>query len=279
MSKTWLVTGAARGIGAAVVRAALAAGDRVVATGRDPAGISRAFEAQSERLLPLRLDVSEPHEAQDVVDAALEHFGGIDVLVNNAGYAQLGVFEEMEPAAVSAQFSTNVFGLMNVTRAVLPQMRRQRAGHIFNLSSIAGIRGGQGGTLYSASKFAVEGFSESLALEVAPFGISVTLIEPGYFRTDFLDASSARFATRTIPDYADQSARLRAAFEAQNRKQPGDPEKLGCLVAFLASQDKPPLRFAAGSDAINAISAKAESLSSGLAAWQALSLSTDWRQP
>lgn len=275
MNKTWFVTGAARGIGAEVVRAALAAGDRVIATGRDVAQIKASFNEASDRLLPLRLDVTVRPEAEAAVQAAVERFGRLDVVVNNAGYAQLGAFEEQEPEAAKAQFAANMFGMMNVTRAVLPVMRRQRAGHIVNLSSIAGIRGGQGGTLYSASKFAVEGFSESLALEVARFGIAVTIVEPGYFRTDFLDARSLRLASGAIDDYAEHSAALRAAFASQNHLQPGDPTKLGSLIVTLACIDKPPLRLAAGSDAVHAIRAKAESLQAAVAQWQSLSVTTD----
>src|SRR4051794_9413226 len=179
MSKTWFVTGAARGIGASIVRAALAAGDRVVATGRDPEAIAASF-GRAEAVLALRLDVTGRQEVEAAVAAALERFGRIDVLVNNAGYGHFGMFEESTPEEAERQFATNVFGLFDLTRAVLPAMRRQRAGHVVNISSVAGIRGGPGGSLYCASKHAVEGFSESLAHEVSPFGIRITLVEPGF---------------------------------------------------------------------------------------------------
>jgi NAD(P)-dependent dehydrogenase (short-subunit alcohol dehydrogenase family) len=176
MSKNWFITGASRKIGAQIVKAALAAGDRVIPTGRDPSRIRETFAGDTDRLLALRLDVTSERDARTAVAQATEHFGSIDVLVNNAGYGQFGAFEEQDSADAQRQFETNVFGLFNVTRAALEGMRMRRAGRIFNLSSIAGVRGGHGGTLYSASKFAVEGFSELLALKVAQFGIKVTQI-------------------------------------------------------------------------------------------------------
>lgn len=275
MSKTWFVTGAGRGIGAEVVRAALAAGDRVIATARDSGKLRAVFNTSSDQLLTAQLDVTDPRQAEAAVRAATDRFGVIDVLVNNAGYGQLGAFEEQEPEQAEKQFATNVFGVLNVTRAVLPVMRQQRAGRIFNISSIAGVRGGQGGTLYSASKFAVEGFSESLALEVAQFGIAVTLIEPGYFRTDFLDGSSVEHGRKTIADYLNYSATLRAALLAKNHQQPGDPAKLADVIVQLAAHDSPPLRFAAGTDAVEAIAAKLEALRAEFDQWRDLSITTD----
>lgn len=274
MSKTWLVTGAARGIGAEIVRAALAAGDQVVATGRNAARMAQAFPA-SERLLVLPLDVTDETAATTAIAGAEARFGGIDVLVNNAGYGQLGHFETHTPAEVEQQFATNVFGLLTVTRAALPGMRQRRRGHIFNLSSIAGIRGSLGGSLYCATKFAVEGFSESLSQEVAPFGIHVTLIEPGFFRTDFLDDSSVRFGSREIADYAEQSAAMRAAYAARNHAQAGDPGKLAAVMIDLARNPVPPLRLPAGSDAVEVVETKIRRLQSDLDAWRAVSLSTD----
>ncbi|XQU71491.1 hypothetical protein OJJOAM_004280 [Cupriavidus sp. H18C1] len=209
MIKTWFITGAARGIGACIARAALDAGDNVVATGRDPRPIERALPGHGERLLALRLDVTDPAQACDAVDRAVATFGRIDVLVNNAGYGQLGMFEENSADDVLKQFDTNVHGTLHVTRAVLPVMRRQRAGRIFNLSSIGGMVGFEGASIYCAAKFAVEGFSESLALEVARFGIQVTIVQPGFFRTDFLDGSSVRYGAEAIPDYVSASAALR----------------------------------------------------------------------
>ena len=275
MSKTWFVTGAGRGIGAAIVKAALAAGDRVVATGRDPAKVARAFEASPDRLLVATLDVAVHGQAEAAVEAAIERFGGVDVLVNNAGYGLLGAFEQSEPAQAERQFATNVFGVFAVTRAVLPVMRKQRAGRIFNVTSIGGLRGGPGGSLYSASKFAVEGFSESLALEIAEFGISVTLVEPGFFRTDFLDASSIRYGDKQIADYDALSQRLREFYDARSHRQAGDPAKLAKILVDLAAHEKPPLRFVAGADAVAMFETKIASVSAELAAWRSLSVTTD----
>lgn len=275
MSKTWFVTGAGRGIGAAIVKAALAAGDNVVATGRDPKKVAAAFAPAPERLLVVALDVAVAAQAEAAVAAAVAGFGRIDVLVNNAGYGHLGAFEQSEPADVERQFATNVFGVLHVTRAVLPVMRKQRAGRIFNITSIGGLRGAPGGSLYAASKFAIEGFSESLSLEVAEFGIGVTLVEPGFFRTDFLDASSVRYGEKRIADYDAFSRKLRDNYDARNHQQAGDPAKLAAALVDLASHEKPPLRFLAGSDAASIFAAKLVSLSAELEAWRALSESTD----
>ena len=268
---TWFITGAARGIGAHTVQAALAAGHNVVATARKRGSITLTHD----RLLALDLDVTDAAQAQAAVQAAVARFGRIDVLVNNAGYGQLGLFEESTAVDAQAQFATNVFGLFHVTRAVLPVMRQQRAGHVLNISSMAGIRGRAGTALYSASKFAVEGFSEGLAQELAPFGIRVTIVEPGAFRTDFLDGQSMRFGSQSIADYAAQSAELNAGFGARNHLQPGDPARLATVLLQLAAHPKPPLRFAAGSDAVTVIGAKIEALRGELEAWQGLSVTTD----
>jgi NAD(P)-dependent dehydrogenase (short-subunit alcohol dehydrogenase family) len=269
--KTWFITGAARGIGAQVVQAVLAAGHNVVATARQRSSIQTAHD----RLLALDLDVTDAAQAQAAVQAAVARFGHIDVLVNNAGYGQLGLFEENTAANAEQQFATNVFGLFHVTRAVLPVMRAQRSGHVLNLSSIAGMRGIPGGTLYCASTVAVEGFSEGLAQELAPFGIRVTIVEPGAFRTDFLDGQSMRFGSHAIADYAAQSALISAGFGARNHLQPGDPARLAAVLLQLAAHPKPPLRFAAGSDAVEIIGAKIEVLRGELEAWQVLSVTTD----
>ena len=270
--QTWFITGAARGIGAQVVQAALAAGHNVVATARKRDSITLA----DDRLLALDLDVTDAAQAQAAVQAAVARFGRIDVLVNNAGYGQLGLFEEVSPAQAQAQFDTNVFGLFHVTRAVLPVMRQQRAGHVFNLSSIGGIQGSYpGASLYCATKFAVEGFSEGLAQEVRPFGIKVTIIEPGFFRTDFLDAQSVRYGSNPVADYAAQSAEVSATYGAYNHQQAGDPAKLAQVLLQLAAHAAPPLRFAAGSDAVAVVEAKIDTLRSELEAWQALSVTTD----
>lgn len=273
--RTWFVTGASRGLGAAIVRAVLDAGNRVVAAARNRDGLVQAFGPDSDSLLSVALDVTNPGAARAAVDAALARFGRIDVLVNNAGYGHLAVFEETTAQDAQAQYDTNVFGLMHVTRAVLPAMRAQRSGRIFNISSVGGIVGGESGTLYCASKFAVEGFSESLAGEVARFGVQVTVVEPGFFRTDFLEPTSVRHGTHPIADYAEAAAALRAFYDARSRNQAGDPAKLGKALIALADAPAQPVRWAAGTDAVGMVEAKIASLKAELDAWRALSLSTD----
>jgi NAD(P)-dependent dehydrogenase (short-subunit alcohol dehydrogenase family) len=276
MSKTWFITGATRGLGADIAAAALQAGDRVVATGRQRAAVSDRLGPDSDRLLSLSLDVGDAAQAQAAVAAAVERFGSIDVLVNNAGYGYIGFFEETTPADIEAQFATNVFGLLNVTRAALPAMRAARRGHVFNLSSTAGIRGIAAGSLYCATKFAVEGFSESLAHELAPFGIHVTIVEPGPFRTDFLTPESMRFAATEVADYDARRAEMRASFEQRNGKQAGDPVRLAAAIVALAGESAPPLRFAAGAMAVQAVDAKVQSMKAELDRFRALGLATDY---
>lgn len=271
----WFITGASRGIGAETVKAALAAGDKVVATGRNRAQLEAAFGGETAHLLPLALDVTRPEQAQAAVEAAVAHFGRIDVLVNNAGYGQLGLFEEVSAAAIERQYATNVFGLFHVTRAILPVMRRQRSGRVFNLSSMGGAIGFPYASIYCSTKFAVEGFSESLALDVADFGIRVTIVEPGFIRTDFLDDRSIRYGDETIDDYAAVSARLRDEYASYNHRQGGDPAKLAAALVTLAASAHPPMRYAAGSDAFERISGKLAGVRAELEHWQALSASVD----
>ncbi len=273
--KTWLITGAARGLGAQIAHAALAAGDNVVATARSVEGARAAFTDHVERLLIQPLDVTNPTGPQAVVDAAIERFGAIDVLVNNAGYGQLGIFEESSEQDVQRQFDTNVFGLTRMTRAVLPTLRRQRSGHIINFSSIAGVVGVDMCTLYGMSKFAVEGFSVNLARDLAPLGIHVTVVEPGYFRTDFLDASSARFAGNPIGDYEEIRSKTEAAYESYNHQQPGDPAKLGPAIVQLANTKTPPLHLLLGSDAVEIVRNDLTERLAEIKAWESLSRSTD----
>jgi len=277
MQKTWFITGAGRGLGAEIAKAALRAGDTVVAAGRQLAAVSDRLGPDSERLLSVELDVNNEAQAQAAVDAAVARFGTIAVLVNNAGYGQLGLFEETTVQDAQAQFGTNLFGVFSVTRAVLPVMRAARQGRIFNVSSLAGMRGVAFGSLYCASKFALEGFSESLAQEIAPFGIRVTIVEPGPFRTDFLSAESIRFGAHAVADYDDRRAVLQASFEQRNGKQPGDPVKLAEAVVQLASEPEPPLRFVAGSIAVDSISAKLVDMQTELDHWRPLSVGTDGR--
>jgi NAD(P)-dependent dehydrogenase (short-subunit alcohol dehydrogenase family) len=275
MSKVWFITGANRGIGLEIARAALRAGDSVVATARDAGKIAGALGSQQANVLAVNLDVTQPAQAAAAVTAATQRFGRIDVLVNNAGYGQLGVFEESSSEDVQQQFRVNVFGAMDVTRAVLPVMRKQRSGHLFNITSIAGLRGGPGGSLYSATKFAMEGLSESLSLELAPFGIHVTAVEPGYFRTDFLDSSSVRHASGSIGDYAEAADKTRAFFQERNHRQAGDPAKLATALIQLANEAQPPLHFLAGTDAVGVMEMLIDRNQKELAKWRHLSSSTD----
>lgn len=275
MSKVWFITGAGRGIGAQIAKAALEAGDRVVATGRNAEQLLEVYGRFGDSVSCLSLDATREQDALAAVEAAQHRFGRIDVLVNNAGYGQLGLFEEVAAEAVERQFQTNVFGLMHVTRAVLPVMRRQRQGHILNLSSVGGFMGFDGASIYCAAKFAVEGFSESLALEVKPFGINVTIVEPGFFRTDFLDKSSVQYGSRKVADYSQTSNASRSTYESYNHKQPGDPVKLGKVIVELASMTQPPLHFVAGTDAVALASSTFERRRAEVETHAPLSVTTD----
>ncbi|RJG03195.1 oxidoreductase [Noviherbaspirillum sedimenti] len=272
MSKVWLITGASRGIGAEIARAALAAGDRVVATGRNPQSVEEALGA-SDRLLAIGLDVTIVRQADEAVKAAIDKFGRIDVLVNNAGYALLGALEECSAEEVEAQFRTNVFGLLHVTRAVLPILRAQRSGHIFNISSLAGFYGDPGASSYCGTKFAVEGLSESLSREVAPLGIHVTIVEPGYFRTDFLSGASVNHAARVISDYDETAGKARRATAEVDGKQANDPKKLAQAFVTLTNAEKPPLRFTAGADAVELLEKSLSRKKLQLDQWRELSIS------
>jgi NAD(P)-dependent dehydrogenase (short-subunit alcohol dehydrogenase family) len=276
MSKVWFITGASRGLGVEFAKAALRAGDRVVATGRKAAAVRDAVGTDSDRLLAVSLDVTDVAAIKRAVDQAVSKFGTIDVLVNNAGYGHLGYFEEASDEAVRAQFETNVFGAFAVTRTVLPVMRAARKGHIFNLSSAAGIRGQEFSSIYNSSKFALEGFSEGLAGDVAPFGIFVTIVEPGPFRTDFLTRESLRFGETPIADYDDRRAARQAAFETRNGKQPGDPVKLADAVVRLANAPKPPLRFIGGVFALDVMDKKLAAVKADIDSWRAVSAAADY---
>lgn len=274
MSRVWMITGAARGFGSEFARAALAAGERVVATGRDAAKVAAALGETSPDLLVLKLDVTVESDALAAVAAAEARFGRIDVLINNAGYPLLGALEECSMPELEAQFRTNVFGLISVTQAVLPLMRRQRSGHIINLSSMAGFKGWPGSAAYSASKFAVEGLTESLAAEVAPFGIHVTMLEPGYFRTELLSDASLCLATRELADYDAITGPMRRQIAGANGKQPGDPAKLVQAVRHIVAAENPPLRLALGADAVEVAETKLAAWQDELNAWRTLSTST-----
>lgn len=246
-----------------------------MATARKPEQISSALSGYGDRLLPVQLDVTKQDQAIAAVAAAKQAFGRIDVLVNNAGYGQLGWFENTSDQQIREQFETNVFGAMHVTRAVLPLMREQRSGHVFTISSIAGIYAVAGSSIYSASKFAVEGWTEGLAEEVRPLGIAVTIIEPGFFKTDFLDASSVAYGAHNIADYSEQVRQFKQWHHNMNHHQVGDPTKLGFVLIRLNEMKEPPVRFAAGSDASDIVLKKAESIRADAERLKDLSASTD----
>jgi NAD(P)-dependent dehydrogenase (short-subunit alcohol dehydrogenase family) len=274
--KTWFITGASRGLGVQMAKAAMRAGDRVVASGRKRASVNDSVGPDGDRLLSVELDVTDADQAQAAVDAAVSRFGAIDVLVNNAGYGHLGFFEETTIQDAQAQFAANLFGAFNVTRAALPVMRSAHKGRIFNISSLAGIRGAEFGSLYCATKFALEGFSESLSIEVAPFGLFVTIVEPGPFRTDFLTRESLRFGGKLVADYDDRRLKVQASFDQRNGRQPGDPVKLAEAIVRLASEAQPPMRFVAGSIAIDAADAKLAAMRTEFDLWRRLGVSTDY---
>jgi len=257
--KVWFITGAGRGMGVDIAKAALAAGYGVVATGRDPERVSAAI-GDSDDLLSVKLDVTDTADAQAAVEAAVDRFGRIDVLVNNAGNFNAGFFEEIAPEDFRGQIETTLFGPVNVTRAALPFMRARRSGLVVTISSTAGISGQQFCTAYAASKFGVEGWMESLTPEVAPFGIRTMLVEPGFFRTELLTPESTKFAGSSIEDYAERTEQTVAGWKSMNGLQGGDPAKLADALITLASQEEPPLRFAAGADAVAALEHKGRDL-------------------
>ncbi len=259
MKQVWLITGATRGLGVEIVKAALSAGHAVVATGRDPEKVTAAV-GPHDNLLAVRLDVTSPADAKAAVEGAIARFGRIDVLVNNAGNFFAGFFEELTPGQVRSQIETLLFGPMNVARAVLPAMRKQRSGLLVTISSTAGITGGMFCSAYAAAKFGIEGWMESLAPEVAPFGIRTMLVEPGFFRTDLLSRGSTTYAASSIDDYAKRTKETVAAWSGMDGKQSGDPAKLAAALVTLTGGEVPPVRFAAGADAVAVFEAKADVL-------------------
>jgi NAD(P)-dependent dehydrogenase (short-subunit alcohol dehydrogenase family) len=279
MKKVWFITGAGGGIGAAIAIAALRNGDDVVVTDRNTEAMSERFAKFGKQVLSLRLDVTEEREASAAVSAAVARFGGIDVLVNNAGYGHFGIFEETDDTDARRQFGVNFFGMLNVTRVVLPVMRTRRSGRIFNLSALGGLIGYANLSLYSASKFAVEGFSESLALEVSPFGIQVTIVAPGFMRTEFLAEGSLHQAPHRIADYSEAATQMGHFVKQNNGKQTGDPDKLGAALLHLASQDRAPMRFLAGSDAVALAGAKLQKMRDEFDSLADLSASIDGFAP
>ena len=253
MSKVWFITGAGTGIGAGTARAALRAGDRVVATGRNLDKVRNAYrDVTSDKLAFVRLDVTDEARAKAAVEEAVKRFGRIDVLVNNAGYSLLGNFEEFTTEQIERQFAPNFWGVVHVMRAVLPIMRRQHSGLIINISSVAGVVGQAAVAAYGASKFAVEGLSLAVAQEVERFGIKITVVEPGFFRTDLLNPRSVEWSSGHIEDYG-APGNVEAAWAAYHGQQPDDPAALGEALVQIANMENPPKVFAAGSDALDAI--------------------------
>ena len=270
--KVWFITGASRGMGADFAKAALAAGKAVVASGRDSDRVSRAL-GQATDLLAVKLDVTSRADAEAAVRAAVDRFGRIDVLVNNAASFYAGYFEELTPDQMERQLATSLIGPMNVTRAVLPVMRKQRLGHIISISSSAGLSGFEFCTAYAASKFGLEGWMESLHAEVAPFGITTTIVNPGFFRTELLTEQSTNYAEPSIGDYDERRAKQREFWKAQNGQQSGDPAKLAQALIVIAGQEPPPRRFVAGADAIGTAEQKVADLKAQIDANRALSTS------
>lgn len=276
-NKVWFITGASRGFGLQLARDALARGDSVAATARDPKTVAGALGAHPN-LLVVQLDVTKEAAAVAASRAAIERFGRIDVLVNNAGYGVFGAVEEASAEEVRRNYETNVFGLLNVSRAVLPAMRQQGSGHVINISSQGGYQAFGGFGIYCSTKFAVEGLSEAMAQELAPLGVHVTVVDPGAFRTDFLDASSLAQTAASIEDYRGPLDAMRNWAASNNHAQPGDPAKLSQALLQLADAAQPPLRLQLGSDAVARVHAKHQQVEQELAQWEELALSTDFEQ-
>jgi NAD(P)-dependent dehydrogenase (short-subunit alcohol dehydrogenase family) len=272
-SQVWLITGAGSGIGLQIAKAALAAGNKVVATGRDVNKVKNAIDDSTENLLVVKMDVTNPKEIDTRVNSAIEKFGTIDVLVNNAGNFYAGFFEELSQGQVERQIATNLFGPMNVTRAVLPFMRKSKSGHIISISSTAGLVGYELCSAYAASKFGLEGWMESLQIEVAPFGIHATIVDPGFFRTNLLEPSSTIWSELQLEDYAARIAVLRPWWESMSGKQGGDPAKLAAALLKIASENTPPKRWMAGADSIAEAERKAKELQDQANAYRELSSS------
>jgi NAD(P)-dependent dehydrogenase (short-subunit alcohol dehydrogenase family) len=273
MSKVWFVTGASRGLGVDIVREALAAGHRVVATGRDPGAVLKAIGAH-ENLLAVALDITDPQAATTAVQAAVGRFGRVDVLVNNAGNFYAGYFEDISDAAFRAQMETNFFGPLNVTRAILPIMRAQRSGQVITVTSLAGLIGQEFVVAYAASKFALEGWMESLRFDVAPFGIDTMIVEPGFFRTELLvEGASTIWPALDVEDYAVRTQQTITAWSGMNGRQGGDPARLAAALVTLSDSGALPLRFVAGADAMAAVETNLKTIQAQVDAHRGLSAS------
>jgi NAD(P)-dependent dehydrogenase (short-subunit alcohol dehydrogenase family) len=278
MSKVWFITGASRGMGVDFAKPARAAGHAVVATGRSSDAVAKAV-GESDNLLVVKLDVTSLADAEAAARAAVDRFGRIDVLVNNAANFYAGYFEELTPEQIERQLATSLIGPMNVTRAVLPVLRKQRSGHIITISSSAGLTGFEFCSAYAASKFGLEGWMESLQPEVAPFGISTTIVNPGFFRTELLTQESTAYAEPSLADYAERTAAQQEWWKAQNGQQGGDPAKLAQALVTIASEAQPPRRFIAGADAIATAEQKVADLKAQIEAYRELSTSLALEEP
>ena len=270
--KVWFITGCSTGFGRVLTEAVLLHGNRVVATARKPEQLSEIVDQYPETAKAIRLDVTNPIEVRDAVSTALDTFGRIDVLVNNAGYATVGAIEEVSDNAIRHQFETNVFGALDVMRTVLPSMRKRKSGHILNISSVGGFVGFGGTGIYCGTKFALEGLSEALAKEVAPLGIKVTIVEPGAFRTSI--GRSLVITVRQIDDYASTSGEVLKKLKDREGKEPGDPKLAAIAMLQTVESDYPLLRLALGADAYGAISEKLSSVKEELGAWKQVALDT-----
>ena len=273
--RVWFITGAGRGMGVDIAQAALAAGHAVVATGRNTEAVADAV-GEADALLVVELDITSLPSAEAAVRAAVDRFGRIDVLVNNAG---AGFFEELSPEQIERSLRTNLVGPMNITRTVLPVMRKQRSGNVVTVTSTAGIVGQEFCSAYAASKFGAEGWMESLRFEIEPFGIHTTIVEPGFFRTELLTNDSTAYADLSIDDYAERTAQTRAAWEAMSGKQGGDPAKLAKALVTVVDQEHPPLRWVAGADAVATVEQKANELLAQVDAYRDLSSSLAVDEP
>jgi NAD(P)-dependent dehydrogenase (short-subunit alcohol dehydrogenase family) len=270
------ITGTSQGFGRELVRAALQRGDSVVATSRQPEIVAAAFPDASDRLLAVTLDLHDPAQIARTVATAVSRFGRIDVLINNAGHGLLGAVEEASDAEIRRVYETNVFGLIRLTQAVLPHLRQQHSGHVVNLSSIGGLVGLPGWGIYNSTKFAVEGLSEALAIELAPLGIGVTIVEPGPFRTDFL-GSSLSVAERILPDYESTAGQTRKAAPERNQNQPGAPALAADAIVQAVTSEDPPLHLPLGAFAFERASQKLDKMRAEFAKWREVALATDFR--
>ncbi|MGR9171519.1 oxidoreductase [Rhizobium sp. KDH_Rht_773_N] len=276
MSKVWLITGSSRGLGRALANAVLEAGDKLVATARDPGQLADLVERFGSQVLALPLDVTDEAAAGAAVKAAVDTFGRLDVLVNNAGYGNVGPIEDTSLAEFRAQIETNLFGTIIMTKAAIPVMRGQGAGHIIQFSSVGGRIGPVGRAPYAAAKWGVEGFSEVLAKEVGPLGIKVSVIEPGGFRTDFAGSSTTIYEGR--PEYAETVGAMAQYQRNYNGRQPGDPARAAAVVLHIASLDAPPLRLLLGSDAVAAVERADAARIEADRTWRVVSQSTDFEE-